>query len=261
MVQDLEKLVSDPRFQVSFKSPEQKEDFESEVFDPWKEVLIAQRIESKYVETLVREDTRFASLPNDLDIFSAIREADVIISNGSNVLFEGLICEKPGINITNWLHPVGERGELSRKPCVDFAGILSGNSQDLPKLIDLALSVEFSPLIKEGKSRIVSAHTLGKASHKSAELIIDSYREILKGELPQISTNFPRASKNLDKSELELAQIKILQKNAEGGKFSDSSLFDRAVAERDRAVAERDSVFNSTVWKLTKPYRKLRSLF
>jgi hypothetical protein len=36
---------------------------------------------------------------------------------------------------------------------------------------------------------------------------------------------------------------------------------DRAVAERDRAVAERDRVFDSMIWKITKPYRKLRSLF
>jgi len=36
---------------------------------------------------------------------------------------------------------------------------------------------------------------------------------------------------------------------------------DRAVAERDRAVAERDRIVNSTIWKLTKPYRKLRGLF
>jgi hypothetical protein len=36
---------------------------------------------------------------------------------------------------------------------------------------------------------------------------------------------------------------------------------DSAVAERDSAVAERDSVLNSTIWKITKPYRILRSLF
>jgi hypothetical protein len=36
---------------------------------------------------------------------------------------------------------------------------------------------------------------------------------------------------------------------------------DKAVAERDKAVAERDSVLKSTIWKITKPYRKLRNLF
>ncbi len=36
---------------------------------------------------------------------------------------------------------------------------------------------------------------------------------------------------------------------------------DNAVAERDNAVAERDIVLHSTIWKLTKPYRKLRRLF
>jgi hypothetical protein len=43
----------------------------------------------------------------------------------------------------------------------------------------------------------------------------------------------------------------------------DSALAERdsALAERDSALAERDSVLNSTIWKLTKPYRKLRSLF
>jgi hypothetical protein len=34
---------------------------------------------------------------------------------------------------------------------------------------------------------------------------------------------------------------------------------DSAVAERDSAVAERDSVLNSTIWNLTKPYRKFRN--
>jgi hypothetical protein len=36
---------------------------------------------------------------------------------------------------------------------------------------------------------------------------------------------------------------------------------DNAVAERDNAVAELDIVLHSTIWKLTKPYRNLRSLF
>jgi hypothetical protein len=36
---------------------------------------------------------------------------------------------------------------------------------------------------------------------------------------------------------------------------------DSAVAERDSAVAERDSAVNSTIWKLFKPYRKLRNIF
>ena len=34
---------------------------------------------------------------------------------------------------------------------------------------------------------------------------------------------------------------------------------DSAVAERDSAVAERDSILNSTIWKISKPYRWLRS--
>jgi hypothetical protein len=36
---------------------------------------------------------------------------------------------------------------------------------------------------------------------------------------------------------------------------------DSAVAQRDSAVAQRDSVLNSTIWKLFKPYRKLRNIF
>ncbi len=36
---------------------------------------------------------------------------------------------------------------------------------------------------------------------------------------------------------------------------------DSAVAERDRAVAERDSVLSSSIWRLFKPYRKLKDKF
>jgi len=43
--------------------------------------------------------------------------------------------------------------------------------------------------------------------------------------------------------------------------YSAGGAHDRAIAERDRAIAERDSVLNSTIWKITKPYRKLRKLF
>ena len=34
---------------------------------------------------------------------------------------------------------------------------------------------------------------------------------------------------------------------------------DSAIAERDSAIAERDSIVNSTIWKISKPYRWLRS--
>jgi hypothetical protein len=43
----------------------------------------------------------------------------------------------------------------------------------------------------------------------------------------------------------------------------DSAIVERdsAIVERDSAIVERDSVLNSKIWKLTKPYRKLRSFF
>jgi len=254
VVHDLEVLLDDPRFQVSFKSPEWEDDFETKVFGPWKEVLLAQRIESKYVEDLVRSDSRFVSLPNDIDIFSAIKEADLIISNGSNVLFEGLICERPGINVTNWLHPAGENGEHSSKAYVDFAGIISGNSKDLRALVDLAMSDQIVPLVKEGKSRLVSQKTLGKASYLSAELIIDTYKKLVSEESVDLSINFTAASKIWTNSELELAQTRILERIAQNRKLLSAN-------PPNVAVAERDSILNSTIWSLFTPYRKAKNLF
>ena len=268
IVNDLKELVSDHRFQVSFKSPEWEDDFDSKVFGPWKEVLTAQRIESKYVEDLVKRDSRFVSLPNDIDIFSVIRDADVIVSNGSNVLFEGLICGKPGINITNWLHPIGEHGELTSKPNVDFPGILSGSSQDLSKLIDLALADEIGPLIRVAKTRLVSPQTTGKASWISAEVIIDTYEKLVNGVLPHDSYGHIQGPKVKAKSELELTQLEILQKYRQDLQISNSNQphsaiaeRDSAIAERDSAIAERDSVLSSGIWSATKPYRWLRNKF
>ena len=38
-------------------------------------------------------------------------------------------------------------------------------------------------------------------------------------------------------------------------------LGDNSIAERDRAIAERDKILNSTIWKVSRPYRWLRNQF
>jgi len=59
-----------------------------------------------------------------------------------------------------------------------------------------------------------------------------------------------------------LSDIKVTQVNKFGAIAErDGAIAERdgAIAERDGAIAERDGLFNSRIWRFSRPYRKLRT--
>jgi len=83
------------------------------------------------------------------------------------------------------------------------------------------------------------------------------------GEFSQVQGTFGSISDDvIQNSGIFLNHSAIVERDSAVAE-RDSAVAERdsVVAERDSAVAERDSVLNSKIWKLTKPYRKLRSFF
>jgi hypothetical protein len=78
-------------------------------------------------------------------------------------------------------------------------------------------------------------------------------RRSLDGELAQIQGTFGSITDDVVQN---AKSVELLGALAE----RDSALAERdsALAERDSALAERDSVLNSTIWKISKPYRSLK---
>ena len=166
-------------------------------------------------------DPRISLVEPGRDIFEVLSCTDVILSNGSNVILEGLIQGIPSISIINWMHPSGPHGRDLSQVVMNLEGCLdSESSQILPSLI-LALSEEFVDETKIASSRLLPHSLRGRGAGLSANLIEHFYAKRI----------------NVDSHGCEL------------------------IAERDSAIAERHSIVNSTIWKSTSPYRKAKRVF
>ena len=83
------------------------------------------------------------------------------------------------------------------------------------------------------------------------------------GNLPQIQGTFGSISDDvLQSSRIGEINAAIAERDSAIAE-RDSAIAERdsAIAERDSAIAERDSVLNSRIWKISKPYRDLKSAF
>jgi hypothetical protein len=82
------------------------------------------------------------------------------------------------------------------------------------------------------------------------------------GELAQVQGTFGSISDDvIQYSRYFLSDSAIAERDSAIAE-RDSAIAERdsAIAERDSAIAERDSVLNSTIWRISTPYRRFRSL-
>jgi hypothetical protein len=296
IVHDLEVLRDHPEVEISFKSPDWEEAYESKCFGPWRHVLIAQFNESIYVESLLSKSEWIKYLPRKADIFEVISSHDLVVSNGSNVMFEALACGKPVINISDWKHPIGNFGENISEPHIDFPGIICGTSEQLSDLVFIASAPPFFASVETALSKLVDKRFLGVGATKSVDFILETYLDLIGGQIkPDLCLKL-KSETTSELSFLELAQIEVLQNEDQHLNLSQNTSFngtqeelssavaerdsalaerdsalaerdsalaerDSALAERDSALAERDNILNSGIWKTTKPYRWLRNKF
>jgi hypothetical protein len=286
VIKDLKMLRSDSRFEITVKSAPWSDDFETIAEGPWRDVLIAQSKEASFVDSITANLEGIKSAKPEMDIFRLLSECDVVISNGSNVSFEGLLIGKPGICVSDWHHPGGSQGQETLSPSVIFPGILTGESRELIQLIDLALSSTFRALVDDGKQLLINGMECESSAAKSADKILYFYenrdRSVFKDSkvktrlddefdetfVERAQRNILRSVKDVEKQALNSIVENYKRDSAVAERDSavaerDSAVAERdsAVAERDSAVAERDSILNSGIWKATKPYRWLRDKF
>jgi hypothetical protein len=225
---------------------------------PWADIFRAQFKETKLTVDLA-QNTGFYIAPFDINISNLLSCVDVVLSNGSNIMFEGLLQKKPSICIYDWFHPAGYRGQFKNYPSVDMVGILNGSRRDLAALVEAAISLEKSPLLALGRGLLVSEDNLGKGAFLSVEAILEAYQ--LK------ATNNNSKSITLQKrtiSEIEIFQNDLLKDP--DMQFDVSNVFhlkekiDSMRTEYNDLDCLYRSVINSKSWRITKPLRVIRRL-
>lgn len=134
------------------------------------------------IEELERARARALATPgvtvadDDADIMALVEIADVVVSDGSNVLHEGVLAGTPGVCVTDWPLAAGVHGELSVPPRVLLPGVLSGDRRSLPSMLRVVLAPEWRPLVAEGADALVERATRGRAAALAADAVEEALR-------------------------------------------------------------------------------------
>lgn len=138
---------------------------------PWEERLAEAYAELQRASRQARTAPGVKVAPDDADIMTMIGAADVVLSNGSNVLYEGVLAGVPGISIGQWEHPAGRRGEATVRPQVDVPGVLSGDLGTLPAMLDVVRGPHWPALVESSAVAMVDPATRGTAAARAADAI------------------------------------------------------------------------------------------
>ena len=106
---------------------------------------------------------------DDADIMALVEIADIVVSDGSNVLYEGVLAGTPGVCVTDWPLAEGARGELSAPPRVVLPGVVSGGIRSIPSMLQVVQAQDWRPLVAEGSANLVEPATRGRAAVLAAD--------------------------------------------------------------------------------------------
>jgi len=77
---------------------------------PWAPRLARARVEVQQARELAEKSQNVVLAADDTNLFDLLAISDVVLSNGSTVLKEGLLLGVPGVSIGSWQHPSGPNG-------------------------------------------------------------------------------------------------------------------------------------------------------
>lgn len=239
---------------------------------PWEKIFSAQVSETQKVINFAKNNFLKVA-PFDINISELIGAADLVLSNGSNIMFEALIQNKPSICIKEWFHPYGDKGQFKHYPSVDIPGVLNGSKEYLNTYIEAAFLLANSPLVKVSGEIFVDKSMRGKGAELSVEAILDAYQNRVKIE------NIRQLSFNSNESEISVLQAQLLSDKE--NMYDETDILQvksRLVWVHNRMVELENecklaaslivqnadlseqitALKNSTSWRITRPLRKIR---
>jgi hypothetical protein len=238
-------------YNLLVKVPNFEKDFSNLIGSPWQEVITESRLESMRILETFAIDPRISLVEPGRDIFEVLKFTDVILSNGSNVILEGLIQGLPSISVKDWTHPSGPNGRELSEVVMNQDGCVDCMSSQILSSLNLALSEEFVNKTQTASFRLLPVSLRGRGAWLSANIIEHFYSEQI--NVVQVSYR--------DSALAERDSALAERDNALAERDNALAERDSALAERDNALAERDSILNSTIWRISTPYRKAKGLF
>lgn len=154
MIQDIIENLNIDNYHIMFKFFDYS-DTKLDIKSPWYKVLKANRTETyKAIRFCKTHDIKF-SISNDFR--NLFKWADLVISNGSNVMFEALAMKIPSISIREWMQPYGNYGEFMKYSDTYFDGIINGSIYSINHLVEHAFDEKNLNNIKFGSQMLVDS--------------------------------------------------------------------------------------------------------
>jgi hypothetical protein len=143
---------------------------------PWERRLREAYEERVQAEALARATPGVAVVDADTDIMVAVAAADVVLSNASNCLYEGVVAGVPGVSVRDWVHPAGEDGSGTTQPSLQLPGVLSGDLASVPTMLRIVRTPAFAELVRESAAKLVDPDSRGLAAVRAADAIEEGLR-------------------------------------------------------------------------------------
>jgi len=143
---------------------------------PWFDRLVAAREELGLARHLAENSAGVRVATDGSDVYALVTIADVVLSNGSNLLYEGVLMGTAGVSVRDWVHPAGRDGSLTALPYVDLEGVLTAGRDTFPAMLDLAVDPAFASAVASGHASLVKPNDLGRSAVRAADEILTAYR-------------------------------------------------------------------------------------
>lgn len=138
---------------------------------PWFERLSAARDEVEESRAAAGAHDGVFVADDDTDVMALVSLADLVLSNGSNVLYESVLAGVPGVSVREWVHPAGPHGEQSVRPLLDLPGVISGEVASIAELVRLVRDPAWRPVVARSAAALVDPATHGRAAALAADAI------------------------------------------------------------------------------------------
>lgn len=142
---------------------------------PWAERLTEAFHEMRAARAEAETADGVKVADDDTDIMALVAACDVVLSDGSNVLYEGILAGVPGICVVDWLHPAGRHGETAERPVITLPGVVSGELTSLPTMLRIVRDPVWQPLVRESADALVDPATRGTAAALTADAIEEAF--------------------------------------------------------------------------------------
>lgn len=183
---------------------------------PWFSALEAAREELDEAVAFAHEQTGVRVTGPETDLYASLSVADVVVSNGSNVVYEAVLMGTPVVSVSTWLHRAGSTGFDTVAPHVDLGGVGNCTSAELGETLETFLTEDLSSFTDTGRETLIPPETVGR----SAEIAVDRINEALarRDELPALYRRLAVIESALARARSTLAELEQQGRDGSAGR-------------------------------------------